>query len=217
MGNQVIVCGRRRNRLQAAQAQIPGLRTRVCDVSKARSRQALVRWATSSFPDLNVLVNNAGIQRAIDLRKGPRDLADADQEIATNLVAPIHLTALLIPHLLKKKESAVVNISSGLAFTPIAVMPVYCATKAAIHSFSLSLRRQLKGTTVKVFEVAPPTVDTELPGPRRRREDRGPSISPDAVAAAVLKALEADDYEVAIGAAENLRTGRERLLDAINP
>jgi len=96
-------------------------------------------------------------------------------------------------------------------------MPVYCATKAAIHSFSLSLRRQLKGTTVKVFEVAPPTVDTELPGPRRRREDRGPSISPDAVAAAVLKALEADDYEVAIGAAENLRTGRERLLDAINP
>lgn len=215
-GNEVLVCGRRRDRLEAAKAQIPGLRVRVCDVAKAGSRQSLVRWATSSFKKLNVLVNNAGIQRVIDLRKGPRDLADADAEIATNLAAPIHLTALLVPHLLRRKEAAVVNVSSGLAFTPLAAVPVYCATKAAIHSYSVSLRYQLKGTAIKVFEIAPPTVDTELAGPQRSREERGPSITPDAVAAAALRALEEDDYEVAVGAAQNLRAGREKLVEMIN-
>lgn len=216
-GNEVVICGRRRARLQAAKAQVPGLHTRVCDVSKAASRQSLVKWATSSFSALNVLVNNAGIQRVVDFRKGPRDLQEADEEIETNLRAPVHLTALLVPHLLRQKEAAVVNISSGLAFTPLAMMPVYCATKAALHSLSLSLRHQLKDTAIKVFEIVPPMVDTELAGTRRANDDRASrSLSPDAVAAGFLKALENDDYEVAIGAAENLRAGREKLFEAIN-
>ena len=217
-GNEVIICGRRRDRLQAAKAQYPGLRTRVCDVSKAASRESLVSWATSSFEGLNVLVNNAGVQHVVDFQEGPRDLDDADEEIATNLRAPIHLTALLVPHLLRHKGSAVVNISSGLAYAPLAMIPVYCAAKAALHSLSLSLRHQLKDTSIKVFEIAPPRVDTDLGWSRLARGDRRPSmgISPDVVAAAFVKALASDDYEVAIGAAENLRAGRERSFDAMN-
>jgi uncharacterized oxidoreductase len=216
-GNDVIVCGRRRDKLKAARVKIPGLHTRVCDISKATSRQFLVRWATSSFKALNILINNAGIQRAINFRKGLRDIDSVDEEIATNLRAPIHLTALLVPHFMKKKQAAVVNISSGLAFTPLATVPVYCATKAAIHSLSLSLRHQLKGTSIKVFEVAPPIVDTELAGPQRSRRDREDmAISPDAVAVAFLKALKKDSYEVAIGLAQDLRRGRDRLFENIN-
>ncbi|NIM48680.1 MAG: SDR family NAD(P)-dependent oxidoreductase [Gemmatimonadales bacterium] len=216
-GNEVIICGRRRDRLQAAKAQVPGLRTRVCDVSNAASRRALVKWVTSSFGTLNVLVNNAGVQHVVDFREGPRDLDDADEEVATNLRAPIHLTALLVPHLLKQKESAIVNISSGLAYAPLAMIPVYCATKAALHSLSLSLRHQLKDTPIKVFEIAPPRVDTDL-GWSRHAKGARPStgIGTETVAAAVLKALENDDYEVAVGAAENLRAGRDRLFEQMN-
>ena len=122
LDNAVIICGRRRQRLLAAKKQIPELTIRVCDVSRAASRRALVQWITSKFGDLNILVNNAGIQRAVDLRRGPRDLSDADEEVATNLIAPIHLSALLVPHLRRRKHAAIVNISSGLAFTPLAVV-----------------------------------------------------------------------------------------------
>ena len=118
--NQVIICGRRRPRLLAAKKRLPQLHIRVCDISRPASRKALVQWITSKFKHLNILVNNAGIQRTVDFRKGLRDLPDADEEVATNLVAPIHLSALLIPHLMRQKNAAIVNVSSGLAFTPLA-------------------------------------------------------------------------------------------------
>jgi uncharacterized oxidoreductase len=215
-GNQVIICGRRRDRLTAVHARIPGVYFRVCDVSRERSRQALVDWLLSEFRKLNVLVNNAGIQRQVNFLKGPKDLREADNEIATNLEAPIHLSAQLLPHLRKKKEAAIVNISSGLAFTPLAVVPVYCATKAAIHSWSLSLRHQLRNTSVRVFEVAPPMVATELSGERSRPEVSDHVMSAEAVAAGVLKALGKNQYEVALGAAANLLAEREMLFSAIN-
>jgi uncharacterized oxidoreductase len=110
------------------------------DVSDAEERSALLDWTTRNFPDLNILVNNAGIQRQIDFRKGTKDLSAAEDEIETNLRAPVQLSALFIPHFMKQEEAAIVNVSSGLAFIPLAAVPVYCATKAAIHSFSLSLR-----------------------------------------------------------------------------
>src|SRR5262249_10293968 len=168
-GNGVVICGRRIKRLQSAKKQLPGLQTRVCDVSKAASRKSLVEWLASSFPALNILVNNAGIQCAIDFRTG-RNLPQVDAELFTNLAGPIHFSALLILHLLKQKGSAIVNISSGLAFPPLAAVPVYCATKAAIHAFTLSLRHQLRNTGVRVFEAAPPIVRTELAGRRSRPE-----------------------------------------------
>ncbi|MFZ2055008.1 MAG: SDR family NAD(P)-dependent oxidoreductase [Candidatus Aminicenantales bacterium] len=215
-GNKVIICGRRRDRLQAAKRRLPGLNIHVCDISRPRSRRGLVAWLTSEFKDLNILVNNAGIQRPIDFLKGHHHLPDADEEVDTNLTAPIHLSALLIPYLRRKKVAAIVNISSGLAFTPLAAVPVYCATKAAIHSLSLCLRFQLRATSVRVFEVAPPMVATELSGRRHRPDEDEDIMSSQAVATGIIDALKGDKYEVALGAAAHLRAQREGLFSAIN-
>jgi uncharacterized oxidoreductase len=215
-GNEVIICGRRRDRLQAAKKRMPDIHVRVCDISVARSRLTLVNWLLSKFNELNLLVNNAGIQRSVDFLKGSRDLAAADQEVATNLTAPMHLSALLIPHLRRKTEAAIVNISSGLAFTPLATVPVYCATKAAMHVLSLCLRHQLRDTSVRVLEVAPPIVATGLAGTRRRPDDSRHIMSAEAVAAGVLGALERNEQEVALGAAASRRAQREVLFSAIN-
>lgn len=214
--NKVIICGRRKGPLKAAQTRMRAIHFRVCDISKARSRQTLVDWVLSEFKQLNVLVNNAGIQRQVDLLKGTRDLPQADDEIATNLIAPIHLSAQLLPHLKRKKSAAIINISSGLAFTPIAGVPVYCATKAALHSWSLSLRHQLRHTSVRIFEVAPPMVATELSGKRLRGNDSDDVMSPQAVAGGILRAIGRNQYETALGAAAHLRTQRERLFSTIN-
>ncbi len=215
-GNTVAICGRRWAKLLAAKRNIPQLQVKVCDVSRTASRYSLLQWLEKRLPSLNILVNNAGIQRAVNFLKGPRDLPLADEELATNLAAPIHLAALLIPVLEKQTEAAIVNISSGLGFTPLAQVPVYCATKAAIHSLSLSLRYQLRSTRVRVFEIAPPIVPTELGGRRRRPDENDYTMSAKAVAQGVVTALESDAYEVALGAAANLYEQRDRLFDVIN-
>jgi uncharacterized oxidoreductase len=214
--NQVVVCGRRRDRLRAAERLVPGLAVRVCDVSNPRSRLALVRWVVARFRSLNILVNNAGIQRPIDFRRGPRDLAQVDLELVVNVGAPVHLAGLLIPHLKRRKQAAIVNISSGLGFTPLAAVPVYCATKAALHSLSLSMRHQLRDTSIQVFEIIPPVVATELSGWRRRPTDRGPAMSAEEAATGILDALERDEHEVALGMAANLHRQREALFGMIN-
>jgi len=205
-GNQVLVCGRRLEKLEEAKRHLPGIGFLQCDLTKSEDRQALFRWATQEYPDLNVLVNNAGIQRQIDLTQGADELLEGEDEVEINLCVPILLSAMFTPHLMKQQTAAIINMSSGLGFIPIAFMPVYSATKAALHSFSLSLRHQLRNSPIKVFEIIPPTVDTELDkGARGRRGqvDRGiPSVE---VAQATLQALAADDYELAVGRAENLR------------
>jgi uncharacterized oxidoreductase len=201
-GNQVIICGRREEKLAEVNAKFPRVHIRVCDVADAGDRQALLEWAMKNFPGLNVLVNNAGIQRAIDLTKGTDELLAGEDEVETNLSAPIHLSALFIPFLTKQPESAIVNVSSGLGFVPLAMMPVYCATKAALHSFSLSLRHQLRKTSVKVFEIIPPTVDTELDHGRRGGGYRGiPAVE---VAEAALAGLAKNEFEIAVGQAQSL-------------
>jgi len=216
-GNNVIICGRREAKLQEAKAKIPKLETTICDVSNPRSRQALFDWTTSNFRDLNILVNNAGIQRQIDFNKGTLDLLDGENEITVNIEAPIQLSALFIPHLLKKQESAIVNVTSGLAFTPLAIVPVYCATKAALHSFTLSLRHQLSDTSIKVFEVAPPIVDTELDkGAREERQQDDRGIAPEEVAKETLQGLRDDQFEIVIGIANNLRQHPEEMFEVIN-
>jgi uncharacterized oxidoreductase len=220
-GNQVVICGRREDKLREANSRLPQMHTKVCDLSKESERRLLHEWVSSNFKDVDILVNNAGIQRMIDLKKGINELSAGEDEIEVNLKAYVHLSALFIPLFLKKEEAAIINVSSGLCFVPIAIMPVYCATKAAIHSFTQSLRHQLSDTSIRVFEVIPPTVDTELDkGARaqRRQEDRG--IPPVEVAKATLKALENDQYEVTIGMAENLRMGAitnpEQVFQNIN-
>jgi uncharacterized oxidoreductase len=182
---------------------LAGLQTRVCDVAKESDRQSLVNWTTSTFPNLNIVINNAGVQRRIDFTKGAADLA-GDQEIAINFEAPILLSAMFIPHLMKKKDPALMFVSSGLAFVPLAFMPLYCATKAGIHSLCISMRHQLSKTPIKVFEIIPPMVDTELDGGARPPgAPRG--ISPAEMAAGTIKGIEKDEFEIAVGTAANIK------------
>jgi len=213
-GNTVVVCGRRQNKLEEAKRKLPQIYIRTCDVSKEEERKALFNWVKDNFKDFNVLVNNAGIQRMVDLKKGARDLMIGENEIEINLVAPIYLSAHFIPLLMKQKEAAIVNVSSGLGFVPIASMPVYCATKAAIHSFTISLRHQLKNTSVNVFEVVPPAVDTELgKGSVEEEDEWNRGIQPAEVAKAIMNSLGKDEYEIVIGEAKGLVTGSRNNPD----
>ena len=190
------------------------MQIRVCDVSDEKDRRSLVAWATENFSSLNVVVNNAGIQRAIDFTGGIEDFLDGESEIEVDLEAPICLSALFTPHLAGMRESAIVNVSSGLAITPAAVFPVYSAVKAGLHTFTKCLRFQLRKTGIKVFEVLPPAVDTELNmkyREKRGREFRG--INPEEYAAFVMKGLENDEFEILNPALEKLRTATTSDLE----
>jgi uncharacterized oxidoreductase len=215
-GNEVVICGRRREKLNEAKEQLPGIHVRACDISGAAERKSLVDWTLARFGRLNVLVNNAGIQQQIDFRKGTADFSADENEIDINLAAPVHLSALLLPHLMQQPEAAILNITSGLGFAPVAIMPVYCATKAAMHSFTLSLRHQLKDTSVKVYEIIPPTVDTELDrGARANRGQTDRGIKTEEVVAATMEALAHDVYEAAIGRAQFLREESRKQPDQL--
>lgn len=217
-GSVVIVCGRRKNKLRLAKQRIPTLHIRQCDVSIESERKSLLRLTTTRFPNFNMLINNAGIQRQMDFTSpavtklpSPRD-----DEITINLAATIRLCALFTPILLKRKNAAIVNISSGLAFVPIAMMPVYCATKAAIHSFTNSLRHQLKETSVRVFEASPPTTDTELDESFAGEEEQAyRGISPQEVAARIIEGIEADKEQIIVGEAQGLYQAALRDPEAI--
>ncbi len=128
--------------------------------------------ALAAFPAINVLLNNAGIMQPEDLKAAPGNLETAEATIATNLLGPVRLVSALLPHLQQQPRAAVLTVSSGLAFVPMAATPTYCATKAAIHSYSMSLRHQLAGTTTEVIEIAPPYVQTELMGARQANDPR---------------------------------------------
>jgi uncharacterized oxidoreductase len=207
-GNKVIICGRRESKLKEAKDKLPQIQTRVCDVSKNKDREFLYNWVKDNYKDLNILINNAGIQRMINLKRGTQDLFGSENEIETNFTAPIHLSAYFIPLLLKQNEAAIINVSSGLGFVPIAAMPVYCATKAGIHLFTVSLRHQLRDTPVKVFEIVPPAVDTELgKGTTEEGEQDYKGIPPSEVTKATLKALENDEYEIVVGEAKDIIKG----------
>jgi uncharacterized oxidoreductase len=205
-GNEVVVCGRRMGKLKEAEKQIPGIQTRVCDITDPAACKELIGWMKKKHPAFNILINNAGIQQILDFRDDV-PFSTISKEVATNFTAQVHLANLSTKHFLKQNEAAIVNITSGLAFIPIAVMPVYCATKSALHSFSVSLRHQLRNTSVKVFEIIPPMVDTELDhGSRGKRGQNDRGILPEIVAAETLKALEGDIFEHPVGMAQNLYT-----------
>jgi uncharacterized oxidoreductase len=216
LGSQVIICGRRESRMAEIAQKYPGMVTKTCDIADAGQREGLAEWTIKNYPALNVLINNAGIQLVTDLVK-PVKMERIYAEIETNLIAPIHLTSLLSPHLLTKKEAAIINISSGLAFAPIAFMPVYCATKAAIHSLTLSLRYQLKSTSIKVFEIIPPSVDTELGHDRRadKTQTHG-GIPVSEFLAEAMEAIKNDKLEAAISDAKNLHEKREAMFGIMN-
>ena len=207
-GSEVIVCARREERLLELQKEHPGLHARTCDVGSVDDCRALAKWAGERFPNLNVLVNNAGIQRDIDFTRGADALFEGDDEVRINLEGPVVLSALFVPLLKGKEGAAIVNVSSGLGPLPIVRMPVYSATKAALHAFSMALRPQLATIGIEVIEVIPPAVDTELnPEGRAKRGGFKPDLGPEAFVASVMKDLEAGRQEIVFG-------GSERMLEA---
>ena len=163
LGNQVIIAGRRRSALDATTAANPGMQSVALDLEKNDIR-AFAASVVARFPKLNVLINNAGIMRPERLNAETVDLTDSEATVTTNLLGPIRLTAALLPHLKKQPGAAIINVSSGLAFVALTLTPTYCATKAALHSYTQSLRYQLKSTKVEVLELIPPYVATDLMG-----------------------------------------------------
>jgi uncharacterized oxidoreductase len=164
LGNQVLIAARRREPLQAVAEANPGMQTMSLDQGDPADIRRFATELTDRYPELNVVVNNAGIQRVEDLTT---DLPGAaEQTIAINLLGPIRLTAALLPSLLARPHAGIVNVTSGLAFMPSALTPTYCATKAALHSYTQSLRFQLRETSVQVIEIIPPQVQTALQGER---------------------------------------------------
>jgi uncharacterized oxidoreductase len=162
LGNQVIIAGRRKEALETTMTANPGMKSATLDIGNAENIGSFAAKLAADFPTLNVVIQNAGIMRAENLKSQSSDLADAEAIIATNLLGPIRLTAALLPLLQKQSSSTIMTVSSGLAFVPLTFTPTYCATKAAIHSYTQSLRYQLRGTTTEVLELIPPYVATDL-------------------------------------------------------
>ena len=179
-GNTVIICGRRQDRLDQAREKLPGLQTVSCDVGDDRDRNHLVDWIKANHPNLNILVNNAGVQRDIDFTQGPAAL-EGPSELQINLEGPVTLTALLVPTLRNQSNAAIVNVSSGMVFRPSSRMPLYSTTKTALHVFSTLVREQLAPLGIEVFEAIPPMIlDTEL-NPEGRAKARALDTRPDHV------------------------------------
>jgi uncharacterized oxidoreductase len=164
LGNQVIIAGRRLEPLLAVAEASPGIQYLSLDQGDAADIRRFAIELSDNYPELNVIVNNAGIQRVEDLTSASRGAAE--QTIAINLLGPIRLTAALLQLLLGKPHAAILNVTSGLAFMPSALTPTYCASKAALHSYTQSLRYQLRETPVQVIEIIPPQVQTALQGDR---------------------------------------------------
>ncbi|MEI6093220.1 MAG: SDR family NAD(P)-dependent oxidoreductase [bacterium] len=214
LGNEVIICGRRKDRLEEVVKKNPDLKIIVCDVSNQKSRKELFDWTCSNFKNLNILINNAGVQRDIDFTNGIDEYLSGDNEILINFEAPVVLSGLFIPFLKDKKNSAIVNITSGLGFVPSAKMPVYGATKAGLHAFSMALRYQLSKTNIKIFEAIPPALETELN--KEGRAKRGQfsfEFSVPGFISTLMDALQNDIYEIGYGYSEKFRTASREELD----
>ena len=170
LGNKVIITGRRQKTLDEVSAANPGMVGMTLDIGDAEGIKAFAERLVSEHPGLNAVINNAGIMKREDLTTAPGYLQTAEETIATNLLGPIRLTAALLPHLLKQQDATILTVSSGLAFVPMAATPTYSATKAAVHSYSMGLRQQLKDTGVEVIEIVPPYVQTTLMGERQAND-----------------------------------------------
>ncbi len=203
-GNTVIICGRRESLLRSVAAQHPSVITRVCDLSNEADRLEMYHWIAKEHSDLNVLVNNAGIQNWMH----PEDeefFSKAKGEIVTNIEAPIHLTTLFqqLPSL-----NTIMNVTSGLSFVPFAKVPVYSATKAFFHSFTLSLRYLLQGKNIEVVEIIPPALNTDLGGPGLH--DSAPPVS--AFIEGIFEQLKAGKNELTFGFSEAMANGSQAEL-----
>lgn len=193
-GHRVIAVGRDAQRLEALRAQAPGICVLVADLAATSGLQRLAQSVLESYPLLDAVIHNAGIQHDVNLQDAEYGLAAVQAEIGTNLLAPIELTRLLLPGLMKRESSVVMFVTSGLALAPKSTASVYCATKGGLHSFAASLRGQLAGSPVRVVELLPPLVDTPMTQGRGRGK-----VSPAMVAAQIAAALDGGPDEVLVG------------------
>lgn len=204
LGNQVIISGRREDRLRSVVAANPGMKHFLLDVTDPASVHSVARKVMDEFPALNVVVNNSGIQRRHNFADGaPVSDPGMVAEIQTNLLGLIRVTVEFLPQL-KKQAGTLLNVSSGLAFIPMPAFPVYCATKAAVHSFTLTLRQQLKSSGVKVIEIIPPYVATELGGGLPAPSGALHQMPLEAFITETMRELAGENDELAIGGAKNL-------------
>lgn len=204
--NTVIICGRRADVLKEVADKFPSVITKVCDLSIESERTSLYEWVAAEHSDLNVLVNNAGIQNWMEVSDNDF-YAKASLEINTNVLAPIHLTSLFInlPSL-----ATIINVTSGLAFVPLTKVPVYCATKAFFHSFTLSLRHTLKAKSIEVIEMIPPALNTDLGG--KGLHDEYPPVS--AFVEAIFQQLKEGKTELTFGFSEMLSKANPEIINA---
>ena len=202
-GNEVIICGRNAARLVEAKQQCTGLHTLVCDITEPQQQARLVEQLSEQFPSLNVVINNAGIQRRLDFTRDELPLPAIREEIDTNLTAQIELTARLLPVLRSQGHSTLIFIGSALARVPKKSTPVYCATKAALHSFVRTLRYQLDGSHTEIVEVVPDLVDTAM-----TRDNPVKKITPQQLAGEVIRGL--------VRGRREIRVGRTTLLLALH-
>ncbi|WP_425148691.1 SDR family oxidoreductase [Deinococcus sp.] len=197
--NTVIVTGRDQARLDAAARALPGLQTVRSDVSDPAAIAELHGQVLAQFPALDTLINNAGIMRNLDLQQG-RDLSDLTREIETNLSGPLRMIQQFLPHLKARPGALIVNVSSGLAFIPFPVSPVYSAAKAGLHAYTQALRIQLEGTGVTVVELAPPGTETPLFRGEFERETRGQkAMDVQVLVRAAISGIEAGRLEIRPG------------------
>jgi uncharacterized oxidoreductase len=212
-GNTVIITGRDQARLDAAKKKLPTLHTFQSDAGDPQAITALFENVVKQFPKLNVLINNAGFMRRLNLHDQDVDLEDLNREIETNLSGPIRMVKQFLSHLKRQESAAIMNVSSGLAFVPLPISPVYCAAKAGIHSFTQSLRVQLKNTKVKVYELAPPLTDTPLVDsfdPTDLAGSKAMNVS--TMVGFAIREMERDNFEIRPGQSNALK-----LMNRIAP
>lgn len=205
-GNTLIITGRDQAKLETAKSRFPGLQVIQTNVADPAAINALFEDVSGRFPNLSGLINNAGIMRNVNLHESIESLESLTEEIDTNLKGPIQMCRAFLPLLKKQKHAFIVNVSSGLAFVPLPVNPVYSASKAALHSFTLSLRVQLKNTQVQVFELAPPATLTELIKDFPKQDMRGVSIMKvEDMVQAAIKGIENNQLEIRPGQSNQLK------------
>lgn len=204
-GNRVAITGRSRERLSEAQRKLPALRVFQSDVADPEAIERLYTQVLAELPDLSVLVNNAGVMRNLDLNQ-PRELLDVTLELDVLLRGPIQMTQQFLPQLKAQPDALIVNVTSALAFIPLAVSPVYSAAKAGLHAFTQCLRAQLAGTSIRVVELAPPGTDTQLFWGEFENEMKGQKPMPvTALVDQAVAGLEGGKAEIRVGLAKVLR------------
>ncbi len=169
-GNQVIITGRNKSKLDAVAAANPGMVAISLDIADGAAIKAFAAKVVSDYPALNAVINNAGMMLAEPMTADPVDTKIADDTVITNMLGTMRLSSALLPHLQKQAQATIMTVTSGLAFVPLAMTPAYSATKAGMHSWSMATRHQLRDTNVQVIELAPPYVQTELMGPDQAKD-----------------------------------------------